>query len=62
MFDMTVYVADRQEGFDLSLVYDADLFDAARMKDLLVQYEQLIEQIVADPAAPITAAMAGMSP
>lgn len=59
-FDMTLYIRDiRSESMGrqptaLRLVYDADLFSAARMQELLAQYVCLLEQIVTDPGRPIS--------
>jgi amino acid adenylation domain-containing protein len=52
-FDLTLYVAVQGEIFNLTLVYNADLFNQARMAELLAQYEGLLEQIVVDPDKPI---------
>jgi amino acid adenylation domain-containing protein len=49
MFDMTLYVNDMPEGINLTLVYNADLFSADRMTELLAQLQYLLSQIVADP-------------
>src|SRR5262249_24994852 len=49
-FDITLYAEERAEGLRLDLVYNADLFDAPRMADLLEQMRMLLEQAVADPA------------
>jgi amino acid adenylation domain-containing protein/non-ribosomal peptide synthase protein (TIGR01720 family) len=48
-FDMTLYVGEGEEGIRLNLVYDADLFEAARMAELLAQLQALLAQAAADP-------------
>ncbi|MBV9775251.1 MAG: amino acid adenylation domain-containing protein, partial [Gemmatimonadetes bacterium] len=48
-FDLTLYAAPREgEELRLSLLYDADLFTAARMAEMLAQYRSLLEQVVED--------------
>jgi amino acid adenylation domain-containing protein len=48
-FDLTLYVIDTEQRFRISLVYNADLFEAERMAELLQQYVALLEQVAADP-------------
>ncbi|HEY0607927.1 MAG TPA: condensation domain-containing protein, partial [Herpetosiphonaceae bacterium] len=48
-FDITLYVQERDAAIDLELVYNADLFDPARMVALLRQFQHLLEQIVSRP-------------
>ena len=48
-FDLTFYVAEIGEGIRFDLVYNADLFDAARMEELLRQYRRVLETVAADP-------------
>jgi amino acid adenylation domain-containing protein len=58
-FDLTLYLAEQaeqagQEGaILLRLSYNADLFDAPRMEELLAQYALLLEQAAAQPEAGI---------
>lgn len=52
-FDVTLYVAEQADGLKLSLLYNADLFDGTRMKDMLAQYALLLEQVCSDPERPI---------
>ncbi|MBW8873679.1 MAG: non-ribosomal peptide synthase/polyketide synthase [Acidobacteria bacterium] len=52
-FDLTVYAAERPEGILLTLVYNADLFDGARMAEALRQYRLLLRRVAADPRARI---------
>ncbi|HEY2737852.1 MAG TPA: condensation domain-containing protein, partial [Thermoanaerobaculia bacterium] len=58
-FDMTFYMSegDASLGINLiiNLVYNADLFDAARMEDLLAQLELFLEAAVEKPEEPVAA-------
>jgi amino acid adenylation domain-containing protein len=54
-FDLTIYAAETAEGIGLDLVYNADLFDAPRMEEMLRQYLSLLAQAVANPKAPLAA-------
>lgn len=52
-FDITLYAVEStdkdNEEILLKLVYNADLFDAERMKEMLQQYQFLLQQIVEKP-------------
>ncbi|HKV08300.1 MAG TPA: amino acid adenylation domain-containing protein, partial [Thermoanaerobaculia bacterium] len=50
-FDLTVYAAETGDGIRLHLVYNADLFDAPRMEEMLRQYRAVLERVVEDPEA-----------
>ncbi len=52
-FDLTVYLSEREQRIHLSVVYNADLFCKERIEELLVQYEYLLDQVVAEPEAKI---------
>ncbi len=52
-FDLTVYAEERRQEIAFELVYNADLFSAARMQELLAQYGHLLRQAVADPETAI---------
>jgi amino acid adenylation domain-containing protein len=52
-FDLTIYAAESEEGIGLDLVYNADLFDAPRMEEMLRQYLALLAQAVDRPEAPL---------
>ncbi|MCP4661783.1 MAG: AMP-binding protein, partial [bacterium] len=52
-FDLTVYLVDLPEGIHTNWVYNSDLFDRARMVEVLAQFESLLDQLVEDPARPI---------
>ncbi|HVT17772.1 MAG TPA: non-ribosomal peptide synthase/polyketide synthase [Thermoanaerobaculia bacterium] len=43
-FDLTLYVAERDDTFHFTLVWSAELFAAPRMRELLLQYETLLVQ------------------
>jgi amino acid adenylation domain-containing protein len=49
--DMTFYVSEADARVFIHLVYNADLFDEARMADLLAQLEGLLEQAMEGPNA-----------
>ncbi len=52
-FDLTLYAAESDDGIGLDLVYNADLFDAPRMEEMLRQYLALLAQAVDRPEAPL---------
>ncbi|HSK78483.1 MAG TPA: amino acid adenylation domain-containing protein, partial [Thermoanaerobaculia bacterium] len=52
-FDLTLYVAEGEEGLALELVYNAGLFDRPRMEEMLRQYRGLLAQAADDPGAGI---------
>jgi amino acid adenylation domain-containing protein len=54
-FDLTLSVAPGPEGLGLSLEYDADLFDPATADRLLGHWRTLLEGIVVDPGARLSA-------
>ncbi len=58
-FDMTLYLeeigGENGDGIDLTLVYNRDLFDEARMADLLQQYQLLLEQVTENVTLPLHA-------
>ncbi|HEX2208939.1 MAG TPA: amino acid adenylation domain-containing protein, partial [Longimicrobium sp.] len=54
-FDLTLYAAEAADGIALHAVYDADLFDAARMRSLLAQVAGVLRQAAEDPDRPAAA-------
>jgi amino acid adenylation domain-containing protein len=54
-FDLTIYASEGDEGIALNLVYNADLFDAPRMEEMLRQYGLLLERGVEEPEMPVDA-------
>ena len=53
-FDLTLYAAEKKQGIQLQLVYNADLFSPERMQVLLDRFHHLLGQIVATPDRPIS--------
>jgi amino acid adenylation domain-containing protein len=52
-FDLTFYLAEADSRVWIDLVYNADLFDEARMADVLAQLELLLAQAVERPQQPV---------
>ena len=52
-FDLTLYAQEVPDGLDLVLVYNADLFERARMEEMQRQLRGVLEQLAAAPDAPI---------
>ena len=52
-FDLTLFMEEKEQGLNALLVYDADLFDAGMMEDLLGHLRTLLEGIVAEPEGSI---------
>ncbi|OYD09603.1 non-ribosomal peptide synthetase [Paludifilum halophilum] len=48
-FFMTLYIFEREQGLQLDLVYRSDKFSDSRMKEMLNQYQNLLDQIIQDP-------------
>jgi amino acid adenylation domain-containing protein len=48
-FDLTLYAIERDAKLELELAYNSDLFEKARMVEMLGQLHQLLSQIVAGP-------------
>jgi amino acid adenylation domain-containing protein len=67
-FDLTFYIAEAESRVWIDLVYNADLFDAARITDVLAQLDLLLAQAVERPEDPVahlslvTAAARGLLP
>jgi mycobactin peptide synthetase MbtE len=55
-FDLTVYVVERDGGFAVDLVYNADLYPPQRMRALLDGYLRLLGLACAAPDAPASSA------
>ncbi len=53
-YDLTLYVGEQREGLRLVLVYNADLFEARQMADLLDHLQNLLRGAVADPGQHIS--------
>ncbi|HEX2077645.1 MAG TPA: condensation domain-containing protein [Longimicrobium sp.] len=54
-FDLTLYAGETPDGIALHAVYDADLFDAVRIRAMLEQLGAVLRQAVDDPARPLGA-------
>jgi non-ribosomal peptide synthetase component F len=52
--DFTIYAQEIEDTIRLDLVYNTDLFTAARMEALLRQFQALLQAIVADPEQELT--------
>ncbi|HEX3647192.1 MAG TPA: amino acid adenylation domain-containing protein [Pseudonocardiaceae bacterium] len=50
LYDLTLYVGERDGGFDVRAVYNPDLFDADRIDALLADYVSLVDQLTGAPA------------
>jgi amino acid adenylation domain-containing protein len=48
-FDLTVYFSESSEGFHFAVLYDAGLFDRARIEEMLRQLEQLLAAALDHP-------------
>jgi amino acid adenylation domain-containing protein len=48
-FDITLYAKERHEGIQLELIYNAELFESARMVEMLEQLKYLLLQIAESP-------------
>ncbi|WP_433217241.1 amino acid adenylation domain-containing protein [Microtetraspora malaysiensis] len=51
-FDLTVYVTERGDGFEVEFLYNPDLFDAARIDAMLADYANVVGALAANPAVP----------
>ena len=49
-FDLTIYVREHNGALQLNWIYNADLFDRERIREILGQYEKLLTQIAEQPA------------
>ncbi|MFS1303918.1 amino acid adenylation domain-containing protein [Streptosporangium longisporum] len=49
LFDLTMYVSEHGDGYALQLVYNPDLFSAARMESLLASYRHLLAGLLERP-------------
>src|SRR6266487_1005430 len=53
LFDLTLYAQEAPAGLRFEAVYNRDLFAPPRLAELLRQMRGLLEQVTADPGAPI---------
>jgi amino acid adenylation domain-containing protein len=56
LFDLTMYVTERDDRFAIRAVYNPDLYSAARVEALLASYLALLARLTADPRRPVSAA------
>ena len=49
LFDLTLYATELEDGIRLSAVYNSDLFESARISEMLAQLVGLLEQIADSP-------------
>ena len=49
MFDLTLFMWERDQGLSGSVEYNTDLFDAERIERMVGHFQTLLEGIVADP-------------
>ncbi len=54
IFDLHFFMVERAEGWRVTCDYSSDLFDRATAERMLGHYRQLLENIAADPAKPIS--------
>lgn len=52
LFDLTMYVSERADGYALELVYNPDLYAAERMEALLTGYVDLLGELLTGRRAP----------
>ncbi|MHC5860260.1 amino acid adenylation domain-containing protein [Nostoc sp.] len=52
-FDLSLYVAEHEQGINLQVVYNSDLFTCERITEMLQQYDHLLNQIVVEPNSEI---------
>ena len=53
-FDLTLYAQELDEGIRLEALYNADLFERSRIREMLAQMKYLVEQVIAHPDACIS--------
>ena len=53
-YDLNFFMVERPEGWRLSLEYNTDLYSARCAEQILGQFRQLMEDVIADPGQPIS--------
>lgn len=53
-FDLTMMMAESEQGLAASLQYNTDLFDASTIQRMLAHFRSLLQEITADPAKPVS--------
>ncbi len=61
-FDLTFYVAEHGGRLLVDLVYNADLYGEATARDILAQYERVLEAVSRNPRLPICETPLGTPP
>ena len=54
-FDLTIYLAERDETIHMTAVYNSEIFTIERIGELLSQYSYILSQIITDPDKKLTA-------
>jgi mycobactin peptide synthetase MbtE len=52
-FDLTLYAIEADGRFRIDVVYNEDLYDAARARSFVAAYRHLLERLLADPERPV---------
>ncbi|HSB00522.1 MAG TPA: amino acid adenylation domain-containing protein, partial [Anaerolineales bacterium] len=52
-FDLTMMMAETEQGLAAALQYNSDLFDAATIRGMLAHFHSLLQSIVSDPRKPV---------
>jgi amino acid adenylation domain-containing protein/thioester reductase-like protein len=53
-FDLTLMVAETEDGLAAALQYNTDLFEAATVQRMLAHFHSLLKEIVSDPLQPVS--------
>jgi len=53
-FDLTMMVAETEQGLAVALQYNIDLFDATTIQRMLEHFHSLLQEIVSDPYKPVS--------
>jgi amino acid adenylation domain-containing protein/thioester reductase-like protein len=54
-FDLTMMMAETEQGLAAALQYNTDLFDASTIQRMLEHFRSLLQEIVSDPVKPVSA-------
>jgi amino acid adenylation domain-containing protein/thioester reductase-like protein len=53
-FDLTMMMAETEQGLAAALQYNTDLFDASTIQRMLEHFRSLLQEIVSDPVKPVS--------
>jgi amino acid adenylation domain-containing protein len=53
LFDLTLFIVEGQDGFEITAEYNTDLFDGETIARLLTHYQNLLEAALAEPDRPV---------